>query len=174
MTTCITVVGKIPNKKCDVLLFSNPGDNVLIPVVSRGYILPIVFYFYWIGPLGRFGLEVSGCPDFCAVLRGGGIMGCHPMLTENANFVTNALRGDLSTVYVRPWCGHHTCSVHQWIGNWIIPQFDPRMSSLALLEAEIPSPLYVSGKNNVDVFFGVDDICCCLSFMYGCGGSDCG
>ena len=32
----------------------------------------------------------------------GGTMGCHPMLTENANFVTNALRGDLSTVNVRP------------------------------------------------------------------------
>jgi hypothetical protein len=30
------------------------------------------------------------------------------------------------------------------------------MSSLALLEAEKPSPLYVTGKNNLDVFFGVD------------------
>ena len=27
-------------------------------------------------------------------------------------------------------------------------EFDPRMTSLALLEAEIPSPLYVTGKNN--------------------------
>ena len=26
------------------------------------------------------------------------------------------------------------------------------MSSLALLEAEIPSPLYVTGKNNIDFF----------------------
>ena len=34
----------------------------------------------------------------------------------------------------------------------ILPQFDPRMRSLALLEAEIPSPLYVTGKNKVDVF----------------------
>ena len=33
---------------------------------------------------------------------GGGTMGCHPMLTKNTNFVTNALRGDLSTVNVRP------------------------------------------------------------------------
>ena len=32
----------------------------------------------------------------------GGTMGCHSMLTENDNFVTNALRGDLSTVNVRP------------------------------------------------------------------------
>ena len=32
----------------------------------------------------------------------GGTMGCHPMLTENAKFVTNSLRGDLSTVNVRP------------------------------------------------------------------------
>jgi hypothetical protein len=29
-------------------------------------------------------------------------MGCHPNLTENANFVTNALRSDISTVTVRP------------------------------------------------------------------------
>ena len=43
---------------------------------------------------------------------GGGTMGCHPMLTKNANFVTNALKGDLSTVNV-----HHSCSLHQWIGN---------------------------------------------------------
>ena len=28
-------------------------------------------------------------------------MGCHPMLTKNTNFVTNALRGDLSTINVR-------------------------------------------------------------------------
>jgi hypothetical protein len=40
------------------------------------------------------------------------------------------------------------------------------MSSPALLEAEIPSPLYVTGKNNVDVIFGVYGGCCCLSFMY--------
>ena len=77
-------------------------------------------------------------------------MGCHPMLTKNANFVTNALRGDLSTVNVRNWCGHHTFSLHLWIGNRILPQFDPRMTSLALLEPEIPYPLDVTGKNNVD------------------------
>ena len=46
------------------------------------------------------------------------------------------------------------------------------MSSLALLEVEITSPLYVTGKNNVDVFFGNGGGCCCLFFMYGCGGSD--
>ena len=48
------------------------------------------------------------------------------------------------------------------------------MSSLALLEPEIPYPLDVTGKNNVD-FFCVDVGCCCLSFMYGVcmyGGSD--
>ena len=53
----------------------------------------------------------------------------------------------------------------------ILPQFDPKMRSLALLEAEIPFPLYVTGKNNVD-FFLIDCGCCCLSFMYGCGGSN--
>ena len=46
------------------------------------------------------------------------------------------------------------------------------MSFLALLEPEIPYPLYVTGKKNVDVFFGVDGGCCCLSFIYGCGGSE--
>ena len=46
------------------------------------------------------------------------------------------------------------------------------MSSLALLEAEIPSPLFVTGKKQVHVFFGIDGGCCCLSFMYKCGGSD--
>ena len=51
------------------------------------------------------------------------------------------------------------------------PQFDSRMSSLALLEPEIPYSLDITGKNNVDVFFGVDGGCCCLSFRYGCGGS---
>ena len=46
------------------------------------------------------------------------------------------------------------------------------MSSLALLEAEIPTPLYVTGKNYVDVIFGVDGGYCWLFFMYACGGSD--
>ena len=95
-------------------------------------------------------------------------MGSHPMLTENANLVTNALRGDLTTGIVRP------CSVHQWIGNLILLQFDPGVSSLALLESKILYFLYVTVKNNVDVVFGVVDGCCCLSFMYGCGGSDAG
>ena len=92
-------------------------------------------------------------------------MGCHPTLTENANFVTNALSGDLSTVNVRPSCGHHTCSLHQWIGNLIIPQFDPRMSSLALLEPEITSPLDVTDKNNEDVFLA--SIVAVVAFLLG-------
>ena len=37
------------------------------------------------------------------------------------------------------------------------------MSSLALLEPEIPYPFDVTGKNNVDFSFGVDGGCCCLS-----------
>ena len=32
-------------------------------------------------------------------------------------------------------------------------EFYPRMSSLALLEAEKPFPLYVTGKHNLDVFW---------------------
>ena len=46
------------------------------------------------------------------------------------------------------------------------------MSYLALLEAEIPSSLYVTGKNKVNFFVGVDGGFCCLSFRYGCGRSD--
>ena len=108
-----------------------------------------------------------------SVCLGQGCMGCHPMLTKNANFVTNALRGDLSTLNVRPWCGHYTFSLLQWIGNWILPQFDPSMSSPALLEPEIPSPLDVKGKNNVDFFWSWWWLLLPF-FMYGCGRSDCG
>jgi hypothetical protein len=35
----------------------------------------------------------------------------------------------------------------------------------------MPYPFDVTGKNNV-MFFAIDGGCCCLSFMYGCGGSD--
>ena len=100
-----------------------------------------------------------------ASLWEGGTMGCHPMLTKNANFITNALRVDLSTVNVRNWCGHHSCSLHQWNGNWILPQFDPRMSSLALLEPEIPYPLAVTGKNNVDVLVLFVTV---VAFLFSC------
>ena len=55
----------------------------------------------------------------------------HPV-SKNANFVTNALGCDLSTDEA-----HYTCSVHQWIGNLILPKFDLSKSSLALLESEI-------------------------------------
>ena len=41
------------------------------------------------------------------------------------------------------------------IGLGILPQFDPRMSSLARLEAEIPSTLYVTGKIKVYVFLAL-------------------
>ena len=102
-------------------------------------------------------------------------MGCRLMLTENANFVTGTLRGDLSTVNVRPWCGHYTCSVHQWIGNWILPKFVPRMSSLALLEADIHLPLYITGKNCVDCICADAGVWCgwfWFPFMLSCGGSD--
>ena len=39
------------------------------------------------------------------------------------------------------------------------------MSSLALLEAEIPPHLYGTGKNGVYIFWGVDGGCCCFSLM---------
>ena len=66
---------------------------------------------------------------------------CLLFLAENTNFVTSALRGDLSTMNVRPWCGHQICSMNQWIGNSILPQFDPKKSSLAQIEAQRSSPL---------------------------------
>ena len=43
--------------------------------------------------------------------------------------------------------------MHKWISNSILPQFDPRMSSLALLEGEIHVAFYTTGKNSVDCFF---------------------
>ena len=51
-----------------------------------------------LGPLRKL-VAMSICVCVCAPPP---TMGCHPMLTENPNFVTNALRGDLSTVNVRP------------------------------------------------------------------------
>ena len=53
-------------------------------------------------------------------------------------------------------CGHDAaitpvvCTSGLEIEN--LPQFDPIMSSLALLKPEIASPLDVKGKNSVDVF----------------------
>ena len=44
------------------------------------------------------------------------------------------------------------------------------MSSLTLLEAEIPPPLYVTGKNKMDVFLAL--MVAVTAFMYGFGGSD--
>ena len=37
------------------------------------------------------------------------------------------------------------CGVHQWIQNLIIPQFDPKIRSLGLLEAKINPKLRVTG-----------------------------
>ena len=70
----------------------------------------ICFYLFFFRRLegGRFVFESKLFKEFFVLLmfghfsgRGGGTMGCHHMLTKNANFVTNALRGDLSTVNVR-------------------------------------------------------------------------
>ena len=112
------------------------------------------YKLYWVALLVKDSCQAHSTA--VGLLRGGGTMGCQPMVTKNANFVTNALRGDLSTVNVRPCyhtctACHHTCSLHQWIGNRILPKFYPRMSSLALLEPEIPSPLDITGQNNGDI-----------------------
>ena len=41
------------------------------------------------------------------------------------------------------------------------------MSSLALLEVKIPSPLYVTGKNNVMFFWALMVAIVVVSFLYG-------
>jgi hypothetical protein len=45
ITKYIRVYGKMLDQYYNVLLFSNPGDKVLILVTSRGQIYPIVFNF---------------------------------------------------------------------------------------------------------------------------------
>ena len=45
VTKYIRVYGKMPDRYYDLLLFSNPGNKVLILVTSRGQICPIVFNF---------------------------------------------------------------------------------------------------------------------------------
>ena len=66
---------------------------------------------------------------------GRGTMGCHPMVSyaENANFVTDARTGDLSTVNVQPRYSHHTCSVHKWIGNSILHQSPTTLTSVSYI-----------------------------------------
>ena len=43
----IRVVGKMPKKHFNALSFSNPGDNVMILVESRGQICPIVVTLFF-------------------------------------------------------------------------------------------------------------------------------
>ena len=45
--------------------------------------------------------ELKNLVVFTTKTGGGGTMGCHPRLTKNAKYLTNVLRGDLSTVNVR-------------------------------------------------------------------------
>ena len=52
-------------------------------------------------------------------------------------------------------CGKTPYSVHQWIGNWILPHFDPKMSSLGLLEAKIIPKLRIMGIIVMSVIFVV-------------------
>ena len=64
-------------------LNSNHSNSLLVPRLGKKD--------------GKTNLLIFGhCPK-----RWGGTMGCHPMLIENANFVTNALKGDISTVIVQ-------------------------------------------------------------------------
>ena len=46
ITIYLRVVGKMLDQHFIVLLFSNPGDKVLINVVRRGQIGPVVFNFF--------------------------------------------------------------------------------------------------------------------------------
>ena len=55
--------------------------------------------------------------------------------------------------------------VHSLIGNKILPQFDPKDSSIALLEAEIPSLLKTTGKNSGEGFLLVTMVCLLVVFV---------
>ena len=55
------------------------------------------------------------------------------------------------------------------------PNLTPAKSSLALLEAQIPSPLQTTQKDKKDCFFGDGAVLCggcCFSCRYGVGGGD--
>ena len=56
---------------------------------------------------------------------------------KKSNFGPKVLRKELSRPNMRQKCGNSPCSAHQWIRNWILPHFDPKLSSLGLLEAKI-------------------------------------
>ena len=47
---------------------------------------------------------------------------------------------------MRQKCDILPYSVDQWIGNWILPQFDPKISSLGLIEAKIIPKLRTTGN----------------------------
>ena len=48
LITYVRAVGKLLNQHFNVTLFSNPGENFLILVESRGKICPVIFFF--LGP----------------------------------------------------------------------------------------------------------------------------
>ena len=54
-----------------------------------------------------------------------------------SNSGPKALKKEFSTEYMRQKCDILPYSVDQWIGNLILPYFDPKMSSLGLPEAKI-------------------------------------
>jgi hypothetical protein len=52
-------------------------------------------------------------------------------------------------------CGPDAATTPEVCTSGLEIEFYPRMSSLALLEAEIPPFLYEAGKNKVHVFMGL-------------------
>ena len=59
------------------------------------------------------------------------------ILSKKSNFGSKALRKVFSTPNMGQKCGNSPYSVHQGIRNLILPHFDPKMSFLGPLEAEI-------------------------------------
>ena len=87
-----------------------------------------------------------------------GQLNCITSPNKKSNSGPNSLRKEFSTESMRQKCNILPYSVDQWIGNWILPHFDPKMSSLGLLEAKIIPKLRTTGNY------------CHGCYFWGCGG----
>ena len=91
----------------DVRSLTNPPDLVISSPKTKGSVIPQAEWSWSEDSAnvsqGRTNVNIQSTPVKWALRKGGGgTMGFHPMLTKNANFVTNALRCDLSMVNMRP------------------------------------------------------------------------
>ena len=86
---------------------------------------------------GRICMLNVGPKVHCAPPPTVGQQVCITSQGKKSNFCPKALRKEFSRPNMRQKCGNSPYSVHQWIRNWILPHFDPKMGSLGLLEAKI-------------------------------------